>query len=239
MNKATQTERIYYHNSYLPEITATIVTIDQDEYGHFLIFDRTIFHPQGGGQPDDEGCVKVDTHCIPITKLWCEKDPAIQGQIKHYFIPTEQTEALFALGKTVTLLINLEKRQLFTRYHSAGHLLSNAVNILWPHIDGTAGNHFPEQSFVYFSGGQIDNFDKDQVVQKVTDIIAQDLPCHITTDKNHRKIQFGDLKPYPCGGTHVTSSGQVGRFEIRSVKFDSKTGRTKIGYTISPLPVCV
>lgn len=44
----------------------------------------------------------------------------------------------------------MEKRLLFTRYHSGGHLLSLAVNQLYPELDGYKGNHFPGQAFVVF-----------------------------------------------------------------------------------------
>ncbi|KLL02055.1 MAG: hypothetical protein MRERC_5c087 [Mycoplasmataceae bacterium RC_NB112A] len=43
---------------------------------------------------------------------------------------------------------------LFARYHSAGHLLSSAVNHLYSELDGYKGNHFPPvpnpQVFVFF-----------------------------------------------------------------------------------------
>ena len=41
-------------DTYLDKLETTILEIGQDENGSYVIFDKTIFHPQGGGQPSDE-----------------------------------------------------------------------------------------------------------------------------------------------------------------------------------------
>ena len=41
-----------------------------------MILDRTIFHPQGGGQPADEGTIKSDALTFKVTGLK-PKDDAI------------------------------------------------------------------------------------------------------------------------------------------------------------------
>ncbi len=38
----------------------------QNEVGFFILLDRTIFHPQGGGQPSDQGVLRVADLEIPI-----------------------------------------------------------------------------------------------------------------------------------------------------------------------------
>jgi hypothetical protein len=44
----------------------------------------------------------------------------------------------------------MRKRLLFVLYNSGGHLLSLAVNQLYPELDGYERNHFPGQAFVVF-----------------------------------------------------------------------------------------
>lgn len=49
------TERVYYTNTYLDKLVVKILEVGKDENGSYVICDRIIFHPQGGGQPSDEG----------------------------------------------------------------------------------------------------------------------------------------------------------------------------------------
>ena len=46
------TKRVYYTDTYLDRLEVEILEASQDENGRYVIFDQTIFHPQGGGQPD-------------------------------------------------------------------------------------------------------------------------------------------------------------------------------------------
>ena len=54
------TERVYYTNTCLDKLETKILEIGQDENGSYVMFDKTIFHPQGGGQPADEGYLERD-----------------------------------------------------------------------------------------------------------------------------------------------------------------------------------
>ena len=43
------------------EMTACISAAVTHEKGPFLVFDRTLFYPQGGGQPADVGVVMIES----------------------------------------------------------------------------------------------------------------------------------------------------------------------------------
>ena len=55
------TLRLYQNDAYLYNTEAKILSIEDckhpkyDKVTHKIILDRTIFHPQGGGQPSDIG----------------------------------------------------------------------------------------------------------------------------------------------------------------------------------------
>ena len=45
------TEKLYYKDAYSKEIEAEVVAVS----GSSIILDKTIFYPEGGGQPGDSG----------------------------------------------------------------------------------------------------------------------------------------------------------------------------------------
>jgi len=49
------TDRLYYHDAYLRDFTATIV--DESSDGRTVYLDRTAFYPTSGGQPFDTGSI--------------------------------------------------------------------------------------------------------------------------------------------------------------------------------------
>jgi Ser-tRNA(Ala) deacylase AlaX len=51
-----------------------------DESTHILVLDRTIFHPQGGGQPSDRGHVVDETNNFQVLAVSARKE---DGVIEH------------------------------------------------------------------------------------------------------------------------------------------------------------
>jgi alanyl-tRNA synthetase len=148
------TKRVYYDNTYLDKLEAKVVEIGQDE--------------NGGGQPNDEGYFEINDKQHPITKLIAPRNPYQEPYlIKHYYEGKEN----FQKGEKVIQLIDMKKRLLFARYHSAGHLLSLAVNQLYPELDGYKGNHFPGQAFVVFEGNLPSDF--SLLREKVSNLVNE------------------------------------------------------------------
>ena len=51
----TDTDLIFYDNPYKTEFEAGIIGFYEDN----VILDRTLFYPEGGGQPSDKGFIRV------------------------------------------------------------------------------------------------------------------------------------------------------------------------------------
>lgn len=227
------TQRTYYQDSYLFQLEAKILDLGQDEQGSYLICDRTLFHPQGGGQPDDKGQIHIGSTQLTVMKLAAPRDPnEVPYVIKHYYTSSSTDLACLKTGAALTQTLDRETRTLYARYHSAGHLLSHAVNQLYPQLDGCRGNHFPGQAFVLFSGSPIPELQslKAQLAKKVEELVRAELPMCTSWQSQTRVVQFGELKGYPCGGTHVKNSREVGQITIRNLKIDKQ--QLRIGYDI-------
>src|ERR1700722_12430048 len=57
---------IYYEDTYRFSGQAVVESFGVDDKGHYIILDRTLFYPQGGGQPADQGCLIIDEQQILI-----------------------------------------------------------------------------------------------------------------------------------------------------------------------------
>ncbi|KAI1106532.1 putative alanyl-tRNA synthetase [Jackrogersella minutella] len=220
--------------------------------------EETIFHAQGGGQPSDAGYMVLQPErgsqatSFQVQSVRRTGNGVIlhQGQLE----PDGSAEKFLEAGCLVEQLIDGEKRDLYSRIHSAGHLLGLAVRQLGseiPNVTETKAQHYPDSAFVEFQG-KIDAKHRDSIQKVLDDLVEQDLvvvvswldpqglkergihvPDNFLQDLSPdgtRVVEIGDLGGYPCGGTHVHSTAKLGRVIIQKMSF--KKGNTKITYTV-------
>ena len=77
-----QTIKEFNNDSYKTELNTKILNVFTDEKDGKVevTFEKTIFHPQGGGQPSDEGYIIVNSNKINVLSLFYDRDKDI---IKH------------------------------------------------------------------------------------------------------------------------------------------------------------
>jgi len=69
------TEKIYFQNQYQTELTAKIICITQEDNSFHVTLDKTIFYPEGGGQPCDLGTIND----INVEYVFEKDDQVIQS----------------------------------------------------------------------------------------------------------------------------------------------------------------
>lgn len=84
-----KTELTYLKNTYVFTETAKVIGFKENEKGKAVILDRTIFYPQGGGQPSDTGVIKNDNGVFEVQFVGL--DP--EGVVWHF---GEFTEGSFS-----------------------------------------------------------------------------------------------------------------------------------------------
>lgn len=207
------TELLYFSSDALSTL-AMVQSCQEMGAGYVVTLDRTIFHPQGGGQPSDAG---------HMGDALVDKVTSKSGEVLH------SVDRSLPLGPIV-LHVDEALRTLHSRLHSAGHLIGNAVTTLG--LFASRAHHWPGESRVLVShptAGQA--LDLEVVQALVDDYVAQDLPRHIHQSNGHREIGFGELASFACGGTHVKSTGVIGRCIVGSVS-DGNDG-IWIRYTVA------
>jgi alanyl-tRNA synthetase len=185
---------------------------------------RTIFHPQGGGQRADTGTIAKAT-VIDVRH-------AEGGEVDHV---VQSLEGL-AIGQTVQLTVDADKRRLHARLHSGGHLIADAALDVASHLVARAGHHWPREARVEFEGEVADTNQFASALQAVVDkLIASDVPITMEGDPNSsRAIRIGSGLPVGCGGTHVPSLAEIGAITIRKVQ--QKKGMLRVSYGVSGEP---
>lgn len=238
------TQLLYNQSPYLYKTMAHIVKAGADEKGAFVIFDATIFYPQGGGQPADQGSITINNARYQIYDA-----RLINDQVYHYLDKTFEglTEELTA--NTVAFLeVDSQRRVLNSRYHTAGHLLSAVIEQVYSQAKAIKGNHIPGQAHVEFTGDFYHEFDKQLIQDKVNNVLQkngsvilyemqssselqQRLSYTIPARNIIRMCHIENFAPLPCGGTHVKNLAEIGVISITSIKI--KKNIIKISYEVA------
>ncbi|ROR11470.1 alanyl-tRNA editing protein [Erwinia sp. JUb26] len=214
------TSKLYLSNDSLSAVV-TVLASTPDEEGRFHTrLAETLFHPQGGGQPYDIGQIG-DARVLGV---FLEND-----EIVHV------TDRALPAGEWA-ITVDADRRQLNTRMHSAGHLIAAVGETLgWQAIKG---NHRPGEGRVVLepvtSGQAVP--EAELLRDGVNKWVAQALPRQQTMTDGIRRITWGDLPFYSCGGTHVISTERVGDVLISGVKF--RKGQLSVSYSLAdPRPL--
>jgi Ser-tRNA(Ala) deacylase AlaX len=234
------TELEYLNDTYLFESSANFLEVKTLEKGTAIVLDKTIFYPQGGGQPADNGVISTETAKFKVTDVRLDED----GTVWHF---GEFTEGKFKKGESVELKVDEDRRILNTKNHSAGHLLDCAVETL--NLEGitpTKGFHFPEGPNVEYKGTIENPMDLIPKLQDAIDeLVSQDIKIEFKSlspeeakaqgvwapeGKSARVVNFEGFESCGCGGTHVNSTSELGQITIRKIK--CKKGNTKIAYVV-------
>jgi Ser-tRNA(Ala) deacylase AlaX len=232
-------------NPTLYAAPTSIAYLGQDDKGRFVRLAETIFHPQGGGQPFDVGSLKkANGEEVLVVGVQKELDPSnplqqIQNtfEIKHYI---KNEDISLELGECVDMTIDVSRRKLNARLHSAGHLIAASVNRQFSNLIATSGHHIPGEARVDFKLVTYEEPGIASYKSRVAEFLPRDLALQIATgapvhilrsEETGRSIQIGDFDAVPCGGTHVENLEELAAVEIRSIK--PQKDLLRVSYTVS------
>ena len=211
------TEKLYYQDAYLREFSAQILQKTPLPGGKFaVVLDRTVFYPEGGGQPCDLGTLNG----VPVVDV-----RTVNEEIVH-------TADGDPGDGTVVGRLDWQRRFDHMQQHSGEHILSGilladyqAENVGFHltaascQIDVTLPSLTPEQAAtiedavnaVIFANLPVTG----QFVEQA-DLAAYSLRKE--PGKEFSQIRLVSVEACdccPCGGTHVARTGDVGLFKLR------------------------
>ncbi|USN45849.1 MAG: alanyl-tRNA editing protein [Candidatus Woesearchaeota archaeon] len=229
---------LYAKDAYCKEFITTVTAVNK---GTFIILADTIFYPQGGGQPHDEGQIEVlgpdglgkDMYSVTFVGKF-------DGAISH-----EVNKEGLHVGDRVRCKLDWPRRYALMKMHTASHVLSQVF--------------FQEQ--VLITGNQLDvalsrvdysldTFDREQMealVAKANRYLQEDHKVEISFKPREDVLRMpgmvklaGALPPNVSilrivditgvdvqadGGTHVHSTKECGLINIEELKNKGKNNR--------------
>jgi misacylated tRNA(Ala) deacylase len=225
------TEILFRDDAYLDHCEARVTAAGPDG----IRLDRSIFYPEGGGQPGDTGTLELaDGKVVEIVDT--RKDRAT-GEILH--VPAAPAE--IAPGAVVTARIDWARRHRLMRMHTCLHLLSAVV--VAPVTGGAVAD----------GSGRLDfdlpeSPDREEVEARLNAMIAagaavgtrwitdEELDARPELVKTMsvapprgvgrvRLVEIAGIDLQPCGGTHVADISEIGAVKVTKIEKKGRQNR--------------
>jgi alanyl-tRNA synthetase len=219
-----ETRMLYYENPYLSKTKSKVlrvVNLDQ------VVLDKTVFYPEGGGQPGDVGVLEFDdqkAEVIDVQKVGRTIVHVLRGKV-----PRE--------GETVTGRINWERRSSIMKAHTATHLVMGAARrVLGQHVWQTGAQKNVDRSRLDISHYRRLTPDEACKIEHLANQAVVDLiPVEVSwvprdkaeadygfrlyqggavPGKDIRVVKVGNWEVQACAGTHVKNTGEIGFIKL-------------------------
>jgi alanine--tRNA ligase len=212
---------------------ATLVDIVQTEKDTFLVFDQTPFYAEMGGQAGDTGTALINGQLIHIVDTVKDKSGRHLHKLDSSLNSQPSTLNLRA-GLTAELAVDALRRRAISRHHSAAHLIHWALRkVLGTHVRQAGTSKTPERMRFDFSHFEaMTPAQLREVEHLVNEKVIDNAPVSAYEtefdkkpegtlaffgDKYGRIVRVVDIGGYSrelCGGTHVTTTGEIGVIKI-------------------------
>src|SRR5687767_893724 len=218
-------ELLFRDDPYLASCEATVVSVQDN----VVELDRTVFYPLGGGQAGDTGNIGP----------WRVLDTRKAGEsVLHMLEPGARAEA----GMKVELQLDWERRHRLMRLHTALHLLGAVVK-----APVTGGRIAEDKAHLDFDI-EMEKLVKEEIQSRINELTSSSLetqarwindaeldarPELVKTmsvapprgEGRVRLLEIPGVDLQACGGTHVRSTGEIGRLAVARIRSEGKRNK--------------
>ncbi len=229
-------QALFRDDPYMRDAQAEVVALT-GEGG--IVLSQSVFYPTGGGQPGDSGWLEWSGGRLPIAT-------AVKGEGGATVLVPAEPAALPPVGAKVLQVLDWERRHMHMRVHTALHLLSVVIPlpVTGGQIKAGGGRldfHMPQPPE-----------DRDALERALNALIDRDLEVsedwitEAELDARPDLVKTLSVQPprgagrirlvrigrgesqvdlQPCGGTHVTRTGEIGTVTFGKIENKGKQNR--------------
>jgi misacylated tRNA(Ala) deacylase len=233
------TEELFREDAYMKTCDAQVLQVVAEG----VVLNRTVFYPEGGGQPGDIGeLIKSDGSIVPILNT-------IKTQNGILHITNSHLSEGFVEEK-IQIAIDWERRLKHMKMHTALHVLCSQV------AGAVTGGSIGAQKSRLDFDMPGEKPDKEELEEKMMDVINSNYPLSFSwiseaeLEMKPELVRTMSVKPpigagkirmirigenidfQPCGGTHVKSTGEIGVIKIGKIENKGRQNR-RINLTLA------
>ncbi len=210
------TIKLYENDSYIKNFTATVIACEEKDGAFLVVFDKTAFFPEGGGQDADKGVIGgIEVLDVQI------KDDIIYHKL----------EKSLKIGSTVDCNIDWDTRFSRMQNHTGEHIVSGVIHRTFGY--NNVGFHMNDTLVTFDVDGPLNDEQIREVEIKANQAIygnksikaiyptAEELPDYdyrskLDITEGVRLIEIEDTDLCACCAPHVARTGEVGIIKIVS-----------------------
>ncbi len=224
------TDLVFYDKPYKTEFEAGIIGF----YENNVILDRTIFYPEGGGQPSDIGFIGVKGK---INKFPVINATKVKGVVLH-LMDSKDIEILKPYkGTRISGEIDPKRRIALTQNHTATHLIVAAAReVLGDHVWQAGAQKGINKSRIDLSHYKRISIEELQEIELIANRhVMGNFSVHtkwmnrtaaekkygfslyqggVVPGANIRTVKIDNIDVQACAGTHVKHTGDIGMIRL-------------------------
>jgi alanyl-tRNA synthetase len=210
----------------------------------FLVFNETPFYPEMGGQVGDQGIISVGTKSLRVIDTTRAKNGEVLHKIDpsatKSLPPGQRIAWILGLdnlvGQEAEVLIDFNRRRAINRHHTATHLLHWALRkVIGTHVRQAGSLNTPDRlrfDFAHFESvtpaqlREIEGLVNERILENAT-VTSYETDFDKKPEgtlaffgekygKTVRVVDAGGYSRELCGGTHVSTTGEIGLVKIVS-----------------------
>lgn len=225
------TQVIYEDDAYAKECRAKVLECkevlrkdgDREETVYGIVLDKTVFFPEGGGQPADEGVINE----VPVIDVQKE-----DGKIYHY------VRTPFVSGDEVNLQLDFNLRYRRMQNHSGEHVFCGLIHKLYGYEN--VGFHMSGDLVTVDVNGVLTAGDFEKLEMLANEAIYANAPIYALYPETAEEIDYRSkleltedirviiIEGYDacaCCAPHVKSTAEIGLIKV--MDFMSHRGGTR------------
>ena len=186
------TEKLFYNDVYKSEFNARVLSCNKNGDRYDVILDKTLFYPEGGGQPADNGTING----IKVFDVHEDGD-----DIVHYISePVEE-------GAEIKGVVDMERRVRLMQQHSGEHIVSGIIHHKFGYDN--VGFHMGSEFITIDFNGVVPKESIDEIEKEANEAVYKNFAVNIfyPTPEELEKLEYRSKKALE-GAVRIVQFGE-------------------------------